>query len=197
MAMHSAAMPLPTEATVTIVSRDHGVVRAQFECPAQRSTTSEPSTITDTADPTSGGPPPGRASNNEAYASCTGLNAGSHVPEISTVMPSACRRCSQEHGTSDVVPLEEVLGLAFEADLALLEEDGTIAQLHGDVEALLDEHHGDALLMDLAHDLEELSDDDRRQPERELVDAEHPRLEQECLGQRALRVHDAGERARL
>src|SRR5437879_8053438 len=89
MAMHSAAMPLPTEATVTIVSRDHGVVRAQFECPAQRSTTNEPSTITDTADPTSGGPPPGRASNNDAYASCTGLNARSHVPEISTVMSFA------------------------------------------------------------------------------------------------------------
>ena len=44
------------------------------------------------------------------------------------------------------------------------------ATVHGHVDRLLDQHDGGAASVDLADDLEQLLDDDRRQPEAELVD---------------------------
>src|SRR3954463_8470314 len=46
---------------------------------------------------------------------------------------------SEEHGAGDVVLLQQVGGAAFELHLTLLEEDRPVAQLGGDVEALLDD----------------------------------------------------------
>ena len=61
-----------------------------------------------------------------------------------------------EHRSQDVGAVEEVGGGAFEADLALLHEDGAERQVEGEVHRLLDEDDGDARLVDALHDVEEL-----------------------------------------
>src|SRR3954447_13448095 len=94
--------------------------------------------------------------------------------------------CSEEHRASDVVVFQQVSGAALEADLSLLEEDRARAQLSCDVEALLNDENRHAVLVEPAHDLEQLTNDDRRQTERQLVDAENVRVEHQRLGKREL-----------
>src|SRR5688500_345589 len=76
------------------------------------------------------------------------------------------RSCAfEEHSPQQVIPLEQLLGGAVEADLALLHEVGVVHEVEGDVDALLDEHDRGALGVDAAHHVEELGHDHRRQPE--------------------------------
>ena len=72
------------------------------------------------------------------------------------------RRMSGRSSSSAVGPVE--------ADLALLHEHGPLGELQGDVDRLLDDDDRRARGVDLAHDLEQLADDRRRQAERQLVD---------------------------
>ena len=106
-------------------------------------------------------------------------------------------RGAQEDGTSDVVAGDEVSGGTLEADLALLEEDGALADFRGDVEALLDHDQGDACGMDPPHDLDQLADDNGRQAEGHLVDAQHLRIEQKRLRDGDLLLLTTREGARL
>ena len=67
----------------------------------------------------------------------------------------------------------------MEADRALLHEERLVGDGERDVHRLLDEDHGDALFLELLDDGEELLDDERCEPERELVDHEHVGLGEE------------------
>ena len=58
----------------------------------------------------------------------------------------------------------------FELHLALLEEDRPVGDRERDVERLLDDDHRLAARLQLLDDLEQALHDDRREPERELVD---------------------------
>ena len=75
-------------------------------------------------------------------------------------------------------------GEPVEPDRALLHEERLVGGGERDVHRLLDEDHGDALLAELLHDVEELLDDERRQAERQLVDHEQLGLGEERHGQR-------------
>jgi hypothetical protein len=92
-------------------------------------------------------------------------------------------RLTEEDRAGNVVALEELGRFALETDGALLYENGSAAELARDVEALLDENDGDPGRVDLADDFEELLDDDRREAEGELIDAQHGRLQQDRPGQ--------------
>src|ERR1019366_826766 len=78
-ATHSAAKALPTENTLTSVSRCHGRLPGRPAQPPQRSATTEPRTTTHTAAPTSP-----LSAKLAAKASRTPSNDSSHVPEIGT-----------------------------------------------------------------------------------------------------------------
>src|SRR4051812_35027116 len=103
-------------------------------------------------------------------------------------------RSAEEHGPGDVVALEQLGTRPGETDLALLEEDRPGAELGGDVEALLDEDQRDAALVELLHDLQQLSDQDRRKTQAELIDAQELGIEHEGFGQRQLLLLAARER---
>ena len=79
----------------------------------------------------------------------------------------------QEDRTGEVVARRQFLGRPNEADLTLLHEHRTIGDRERDVQRLLDDDHRQALFLERADDLEHLLHDDRREPERELVDDEH------------------------
>ena len=101
------------------------------------------------------------------------------VPEVvSSLMGSA-----EENSTRDVATLEEVRTLTLEADLTLLEEDRTLAEVGSDIQTLLHQHDGHACRVDLRHNLKELSYDNRRQSEREFVDTEKLGVEDQRAGQ--------------
>src|SRR5215470_13277742 len=75
MCAHNVVIPLVVDATLTIVSRSHGLVRAASAKPPQRSTTGLPSTYTQTAAPTSP-----RLVKFSAKASRTAAKRGSQTP---------------------------------------------------------------------------------------------------------------------
>lgn len=52
---------------------------------------------------------------------------------------------AEEHGACDVIGLQQLAECSFEADLPLLEEHGPVANLVGDVQALLHEDDGGPL----------------------------------------------------
>ena len=76
----------------------------------------------------------------------------------------------EEHRAQDVAALEQLLCRAREPHLALLHEIRAGGDRQGDVDRLLDEDDRAALLVDLAHDLEQLLDDRGRETERQLID---------------------------
>ena len=84
----------------------------------------------------------------------------------------ALARALQEHRAQDVVALEQLGGRAGEAHLALLHEEGLGGDRQRHVDRLLDQDDRAAAAVDLADDLEQLPDDRRGEPERELVDDE-------------------------
>ena len=80
----------------------------------------------------------------------------------------------EEDGTDEVGAIEELAGRAREADLTLLEEVRAFGDLERERHRLLDEQHRRAGFGELAHHGEQALDDDRREPERELVEQQEP-----------------------
>ncbi len=83
------------------------------------------------------------------------------------------RRRGQEHRAQQVGTIEQLGGGATEADLAALHEVRPVGDGERDVHALLDEHHRHAVGGHALDDRQELADDHRREPERQLVDQQH------------------------
>ena len=81
----------------------------------------------------------------------------------------------EEDRPQQVGPREQVGRRSAEADRAALHEVGPLGDGERDVHALLDEDDGDAGGGEALDDRQQLPDDQRRQPERELVDQQHPR----------------------
>ena len=86
----------------------------------------------------------------------------------------ARRRPGEEDGADEVVAVDELGDRAGEHDASPLHEHRSHREPHGEIDRLLDEQHRGAVLVDLPHDLHQTLDDDRRQPERELVDHQQP-----------------------
>ena len=92
-------------------------------------------------------------------------------PWISQFPNRASLRMSRpkEHSAGDVIAGDEVPGRTLEADLPLLQENGSLANLGGDIQALFDHDHGHTGGMDAPHHLDELANDNRRQTQRHLI----------------------------
>src|SRR5207248_3948147 len=65
--------------------------------------------------------------------------------------PVAAGCAGDEHRTEDVGAVQELVGGALEADLALLHEHGSASQVEGQIHRLLDEDDGGAGLVDALH----------------------------------------------
>ena len=98
-----------------------------------------------------------------------------------------------EHRAEDVGPVEQVLGGAGEAELALLHEHRALGEPEGDVDRLLHHHDREPGVVDAVHDVDELADDRGRQAERQLVDEEELRVRDERLAHRQHLLLAAGE----
>src|SRR5205823_7782588 len=83
----------------------------------------------------------------------------SRVSTTLSLMSSLLTGSGQEHGTEQVVALEELLGRPVEADHALLDEVGVIGDGEGEVGRLLDEDHRHAGCVDRPHLVDELLHD--------------------------------------
>ena len=88
-------------------------------------------------------------------------------------------RTLEEDRSEKVRPLEQIGGETVEADRALLEEVGAIGGVERGVHRLLDDDHGDALRMEVPHHIEQLLDQEWAQTQRQLVDHQHLRLDEE------------------
>src|SRR5438034_1969024 len=90
------------------------------------------------------------------------------------------------HSVSEVRPSDGVVpaelgGRARHDDAARLEEVGMIGKVERRRDVLLDEQDADALLpVDRVHDPEDLTGDERREPERGLVEEQQARPQHEC-----------------
>ena len=84
-----------------------------------------------------------------------------------------------------------------EADRAALHEVRPLGDRERDVDALLHQDHGGALVGHPLHDRQQLADDDRRKPERQFVDQQHSRLGDERHAQRQHLLLAAAEVARV
>src|SRR5687768_3886876 len=99
------------------------------------------------------------------------------TPKMRASVTSAPSR--QERSVEQVVTLEQVGGGAVEPHLTLLHEHGPVGEPQRLVHGLLDEDDRDPLFLQPFHCVQELLHDQRRQSERELVDQEELRIEQE------------------
>src|SRR3954451_4254893 len=104
---------------------------------------------------------------------------------------------SEEDGAGDVVLLQQVGGATLEPDLALLQEDRPVTELRGDVEALFDDDDREPVGVEPPDDVHQLADDNGGQPQRQLIDAQQLRVEEQRLRERQLLLLAAGELARL
>src|SRR5439155_24320296 len=114
-------------------------------------------------------------------------------PPAPSAWSSSRNGTPEEDGARDVVLLHQLGGGPLEANLTLLQEHRSVAQLGGDVQALLDDDQGDTVLAHPSDDLQQLADDDRGQSERQLVDAQQRGIEQQRLGQGQLLLLAAGK----
>ena len=89
------------------------------------------------------------------------------------------RRAFEEDRTQQVGSIEQVGGEPVEADRALLEEVGPIGGVQRGVHRLLHDDHGHAVVVQLPHHTEQLLDQQRAQTERQLVDHQDLRLDEE------------------
>ena len=88
-------------------------------------------------------------------------------------------------------------GRAVEAHCALLHEHDSIGEARRDRERLLDHHHRLAVVTQGAEHVEQPLHDERRQTERQLVDQQELRLEQQRTPERHHLLLTAGERRRV
>ena len=85
-----------------------------------------------------------------------------------------------------------------ERDAADLEHVRGLRELQRDVRVLLDDEHGQALvLVQLLDDPEDLGDEERREAERRLVEQQQPRPLHECAREREHLLLAAAERPGL
>ena len=82
----------------------------------------------------------------------------------------------EEDRAQQIGPVQQLGGRAREADRAALHEVGALGQGERDVDALLDEHDRNAFISQPANQRQQLSDDHRRQTQRQLIDQQHARL---------------------
>src|SRR5919198_3362619 len=100
---------------------------------------------------------------------------------------------SEVRAPDRVVP-PELGGGAGHHDAARLEEVGVIGKVERRGDVLLDEQHAHALLaVDGAHDAEDLAGDERREPERGLVEEQQARPQHERAPDREHLLLAAGE----
>src|SRR4051812_35409172 len=104
---------------------------------------------------------------------------------------------SEEDGAGDVVLLQQVGGATLEPHLALLQEDRPVTDLRGDVEALFDHDDREPFGVELPDDVHQLADDKGGQPQRQLVDAQQLRVEEQRLRECQLLLLAARELAGL
>src|SRR3989441_3766414 len=106
------------------------------------------------------------------------------MPPVASPETTCWRKISigsvSEIRASDGVVPAELGGRARHDDAAGLEEVGMVRQVERRRHVLLDEQDADALLaVDRTDDAEDLADDERREPERGLVQEQEPRPQHE------------------
>ena len=89
----------------------------------------------------------------------------------------------EEDRAQQVGPVEQLGRRATEADLAALHEIRPVGDRERDVHALLHQHHGHAIARHPLHNRQQLADDHRCQPERQLVDQQNLRPHDEAHGE--------------
>src|SRR5205085_3860189 len=89
---------------------------------------------------------------------------------VAAARPASPALGAEEDGARQVVARQQVTRRAFELDLPLLQKDGAIRDLERHVQGLLDDDHGLATRLQLVDELQQTLYDDRREPERQLVD---------------------------
>ena len=99
--------------------------------------------------------------------------------------PEPIGGAGEEDRAQQVGPVEQIARRTAEADLAALHEVRAVGDLEGEVDALLDDDDGHAVVGQAAQDRQHLGHDHRGETERELVDEQHPRP--------ALEAHRQGE----
>ena len=90
---------------------------------------------------------------------------------------------AQEHGPDDVLAVEQLGRRPGEDHLALLHEDGPIAEPQGEVDGLLDQDDGGAVIVDALDDAQQALDHGGSEPQRELVDDQQFRFGDEGHGE--------------
>src|SRR2546430_13484030 len=106
------------------------------------------------------------------------------MPPVASPETTCWRKISigsvSEIRASDGVVPAELGGRARHDDAAGLEEVGMVGEVERHRHVLLDEQDADALLaVDRTDDAEDLADDERREPERGLVQEQEPRPQHE------------------
>src|SRR5262249_25433776 len=108
----------------------------------------------------------------------TPMNTGQVVPVTSSTasLPRARSMAALEIGGAHLGVAQQLGASAGERDLAVDHHVAAMGELEGMVGVLLDQEDGHLLLLvDVADDLEDLLDDQRREAERRLVEQQQPR----------------------
>src|SRR6476469_9984775 len=92
--------------------------------------------------------------------------------ESASTCVMALRRSAQQRGFDAVQLGGQLVGRAPQHDTAALEHDHLVGEPQRERHRLLDDDHRAPLLSEALHDVTELLDDEWREPERELVDAQ-------------------------
>src|SRR5690606_31044670 len=120
---------------------------------------------------------------NASRTSSTASSAGSAIPppaapvllDVAVASPRHPRAMAQVE-LADVLVRGQPLAIAVENDAAVLDDIAVVRELERDLCVLLDEEDGHAqLVADGAEAAGELLDDERRQPEGQLVDQQQLR----------------------
>src|SRR5262245_26986027 len=106
---------------------------------------------------------------------------------------SAGRAASPQISTLDDLLLGQLAGHAPERDVPPLHQQESMSYLQCHMCVLLDEQDGGSIVIELAHDVEYLCDDEGREPERRLVHEQHARPRHERAGDREYLLFPAGE----
>ena len=144
-----------------------------------------------------GYPARGRFAPGEQLARCARSSPHRGSRRYGRRRPVLAAFAAEEDGAGEVVAGGELVGGAVEADAALLDEDDAVGDGGGDVERLLHDDHRVALCLESLDDVEQRVHDERREAERELVDEQELRLEQQRAPEREHLLLAAGERRRV
>src|SRR5258708_4641619 len=126
----------------------------------------------------------------------TSFGTASASDAVTRVSLGKRRSLDAEVRALDVGRAEQLLAGAGLHDRPGLEHIAAVGDLERLRRVLLDQEDGDALRVDLAHDLEDRLDEDRREAERRLVEHQELRLRHERAADREHLLLAAGERAR-